>query len=316
VAKPLTFTPKPGLANAPAPETKQAAAPPAPVERPAADMHETSRIPLETAAPPAPGEQPGATKQETSHIPLEAAAPVVAAVADAQPTRPVLKKSETSRIPLNAAVAAAGEDKPRPGAPKTIRIKPATTPTGLRAAPPVGAAAPDMPRTVAEPLAAKSKTSRISLETALAPETKQAQAAGPATVKLKPPSEAPTVKVAKPPTAQATEETKAAMSKTSRLDDLPAEDEESEDESPTRKKTIRVKRPDQQSGLKAPAVARVGGPVPPGTAAPQKTGTVGWIVFSVLAVAAVFVACVLVYVLAVQAVPSLGLSWPGKIAAL
>ena len=248
-------------------------------------------------------------KRPTIRLTPAAQAPAAAAPQAAAP-RPASKK-ETSRIPLEAAVAASD---PAPSAPKTVRIKPAQTQ-------PLAAsdAAADGEDT-------KRKTSRISLEAALAAD-QAGKGEAPKTIKLKRPAEAATVKLSPAPAAAATagaavpaaqvpaaEPEAPAMGKTARLDeDLQGEEDGA---TPTKRKTIRVKRPTQRPGVK-PSVSVARSPssaAQPGMeaafAAPQ--ASVGWLA-PVLSIAAILVCCVLIYVLAAQAYPGLGLSWPGAI---
>lgn len=264
-----------------------------------------------TTEQPAEPAKAGQPKKETSRIPLETAKPAGPGAPGSPGTitkRPVLKKGETSRIPLSAVGADEGE---RAGAPKTIKIKPTLPPGAVR----FGKPGQEGEGTAEAPEDEKSKTSRIPLEKALSPDEGEAETGAeeaPQTVKLKPSSEAPTIK-AKPAA-------KDALGKTARLDIPPEEEAEAEEAgeegpTPTRRKTIRVKRPQQRPGMPSAEVARAEGapaaqPVP--GAAPKAPGKLSWI-FPVVAAAAIVVACVVVYLLAVQALPDMNLSWPGKI---
>jgi len=180
--------------------------------------------------------------------------------------------------------------------------------------------------------AAKRKTSRIPLEEALTADKEPDEAAEPAdparpkTIKIKRPgSETATVKAKKPAPADktATEADNSELSKTSRLDIPP----DATDATPTQKKTIRVKRPDGGAAAKPAATPHPAkGVVPPEPMGPIRSDEPGT-VWAILALAASLVMCVLIYVLAAQAVgPNISLtglsswtdgpnlSWPGKIA--
>lgn len=323
-AKPLTIKPPAAAQNTAAPkplavkppeQTAAAAPKPLAVKPPAAqqtadDAEDTRSQTMEIKLPG------GATpkKKETSRIPLDVA------------------KRQTSRIPLETAKTGdltrppVKPDESGAEAPKTIRIKPATASQTKTASSP-GAAKAETSNLEA----AKRKTSRISLESAIQSPSEEA---GPKTIKLKRPSEAPTIKVAKAPAAESAAPQKdesdvdeAVKGKTARLD-IPDEDNEP-DVSPTRKKTIRVKRPSAaETGPKdvtpakgspaeraalAAANQNVGEKEPHGT-------------FSFIAVAAIFVCIVCIYLFCSQALgpnasltqlsygaPGTDLPWPGKI---
>lgn len=209
-------------------------------------------------------------------------------------------KRETSRIPLDPA----GDD--------TV---PTVTIAGMGKAAVTDAAGAD---TSAEAGDAKRQTSRISLETALASddgaEIRPADG-GPKTIRLKRPSEAATVKVSKAPGTQAESfatQAKSVMSKTAILDDTAPPDA---GPTPTRKKTIRVKRPTKAAGLSDVPVKRTG------LASEEEALSLGVPVaadepgalFSLCAVAAVIIVGITLYVLCAQACPNLGLSWPGQV---
>ncbi len=163
-------------------------------------------------------------------------------------------KKATSRVPLSAARATA----PIPSA-KTVRIKPAASTGGA----PVPGSRPlpagPKPPSQAQVQAAKSKTSRISLEAALTGEPAEPEAGAPKTIRLKRPSEVATVKMKPVPGAQGTPAVatavaaRAAKSSTAKIPDS------GEGGTPlTRRKTIRVKRPASRptvSGAKSDAGA-------------------------------------------------------------
>lgn len=248
----------------------------------------------------------GPKKKETSRIPLEVA------------------KRQTSRIPLDTAKKGDLTSGPATAeAPKTIRIKPATASQAATPASPITAKAE-----TSNLEAAKRKTSRISLEPAM--QSGSEDEGGPKTIRLKRPSEAPTIKVAKPPAAvAATAADSAAKSQTARID-MP-EEEAGVDVSPTRKKTIRVKRPTSSSddtgpkeikpakGSPAERAALAAANLPLGE--PEPHGT-----FSFFAVAAIFICIACIYLFCSQAfgpnisltqlsygAPELDLPWPGKL---
>ena len=245
-------------------------------------------------------------KKETSRIPLEVA------------------KRQTSRIPLEGTKQGGLTRSPssEAEAPKTIRIKPATASQGAAPASP-GAAKAETSNLEA----AKRKTSRISLESAMSTGTEEE--GGPKTIKLKRPSEAPTIKAARPPAAAAAADS-AAKGQTARID-IPEEESE-QDVSPTRKKTIRVKRPSgaaEGTGPKQEVKAAKGSPAEKAALAaanlqmgePEPHGA-----FSLVAIAAIFVCIVCIYMFTAQAFgpnhsltqlsygsPGLDLPWPGKL---
>jgi len=193
--------------------------------------------------------------------------------------------------------------------------------------------APSQPAAAAAPVASpqnasaeKRKTSRISLESALVPETKSGEES-PKTIKLKRPSEASTVKLAPPPAGSDGAAAQDAKSKTAKLDDLPPAEEEI---SPTRRKTIKVKRPSGAPGAGVAALAGEGGEAPAAAfhaaAAPAPdTDEPHWS-FALTAVAALLLAIVTIWMFCAQAIgpdicltklsygaKTTDLPWPGKI---
>jgi hypothetical protein len=238
-------------------------------------------------------------------------------------------------------------------APKTIRIKPTSDPSTVKVSrPTVMAPAPSAEVAPTD----KKKTSRISLEAALSSQQQQAEAeeappaagapkGGPKTIRLKRPSEISTVKISdEPPLAAAVAEAPtmpaAGLGKTEELESPRIEEEEKP--TPTRRKTIRVKRPTQRPGVRAAgtvaarpaeaaqAQAAVAAGAPAAAMAPVAPVTSdepSWL-FPVFTVVAIIVTCVLIYVLCAQALgPNSSLtqlssykegpdlSWPGKIQA-
>lgn len=239
-------SPKEAFASEPA-----AAAKPAPAAKPAAapsmkDSGTTARIsvtpgvakPVVKPAAPSPAKAPAVAKPAIVKLaaPSPAKAPAAAKPVAAKPAAPnredssstmrislsdvdtapavaaaaQAKKKETSKVPLEAALA---EPKPAVG---TIKLSKPT----------------------AESMNEKRKTSRISLQAALGPQVADGAVAtkGPKTIKLKRPSEASTVRV---PTRDEGAALGDDLAKTAELDDAAVQDTQT----PTRRKTIRVKRP-------------------------------------------------------------------------
>jgi len=229
-------------------------------------------------------------------------------------------KKETSRIPLEAAAPAT------PGVPagkategpKTIRIKPAAAIGATK----IGVSALKAPAPVVAAVAApdeKRKTSRISLEAAFASEEASKPGDGPKTIKLKRPSEATTIKVGPKVTSASTDESTGdsnVLGKTARLDLPPAEEDEGP--SPTRKKTIRIKRPGGEehldSGTEDGSGERPAPAMHPAfaTAPVTEEDDTSW-VFPALSFVAILVMALLIYVImATGLVADLG--WIGKVA--
>jgi hypothetical protein len=224
-------------------------------------------------------------------------------------------KSETSRIPLELATAISATPGKPTGDLKTIRIKP--SPGTLAGKPAVGVAPvaavatkAQQPTTVGPKPDDKRKTSRISLEAALAIEDKGADANAPKTIRLKKPGEtaakvSPTIETIKAQPASG----KPAMSQTARLDEPAAEPEEEEGTTPTRRKTIKVKRPSDRPGINLAS----GGAEAPATASgaaarmdvaeekgPVKTGVFDWIAIAA-ALLTIIMTFVVMFMLASQA---------------
>jgi hypothetical protein len=117
------------------------------------------------------------------------------------------------------------------------------------------------------------------------------------------------------------EEAGTPMNRTARLE-VPEEQAEAEEEggSTTKRKTIRIKRPTQAAadgGAEPMVIART-----PGGSADQDSGMTGMpfsiedepnIAFPLLAIAAVLVIGVTIYMLSAQTFPTANLSWPGKL---
>lgn len=244
-------------------------------------------------------------------------------------------KKQTSRIPLDSALAS-GSDAVKPG---TIKIKPVSSPLNVSPQKPTVVSSPassgeeaaddEQPDMTAE----KRKTSRISLEAALASESADADSAGPKTIRLKRPSEAATVKVGQssPPKTQTLpiEPEPASLNKTA---DISGEADVPEPTVATRKKTIRVKRPSRSPGVKAASGIKRAEAEVSEEAVPAELEEAAAVVdrpnwfFIFAAVVTVIVSGVLIYVLTAQAfgpnasltrlsygAPEVNLAWPGKI---
>lgn len=283
------------------------------------------------------GESPemGVGKGDTMQIqvPPGSEAPTLKIRPGAKPEGPATEKAkkETSRIPLEEATTEPSDGKGKPAnTPKTIRIKPITK---KKAVVPVAS------KTEPASLDDKRKTSRISLDAVFSETDKddgEAPSDRPKTIRLKRPTEAATIKIARRPTPPAaptaeaappSSEAKTVLSKTARIDDLPEAEEEI---TPTRRKTIRVKRPTSSQPVKSLSIKRTEEegaegldfvpeePPPP----PDEPN----FLFPLFAVAALLIICVTIYVLCSQTFgpnasltqlswwpsgPSLG--WPDKI---
>ena len=273
---------------------------------------------LEQPAPsPAPGQSP-----TVSIKPL--GVPV-------QPGAAPTSKRETSRIPLEMAKPPLGAPaRPLPG-PTTIRVKPVVirqTVDLAQAVPDTSGEAPQAASTAPaeQPVPAtsgKSKTSRISLESVLGSQpgasSQTAEIAAPEgddeprTIRIKRASERPTVLKAPPPQPSAPPQ--ASLGQTARLE-LPPETPpialaEAGGQSPTRKKTIKVKRPGME-GEEEAAPAAVARPQP----VPQKTTDMPHWSFGVVAVVTALALVVLIWVLMAQtfgrniSLTTLSYGWP------
>ncbi len=187
------------------------------------------------AAPAVPPPAPNAPAPQGIAIPREQAAKKM--------TARISLASATGQIP-SVTVPPTTDDV------KTIKLKP---PTSTQSVSPQESAA-------IAAQAAKSKTSRISLESALSaqPELPQAPSAAPKTIRLKRPTEmggsAPAKPALKPPTThiqipQPPHQT-GQIPPAAVATPPPEPAQETPDNSPTRKKTIKVKRPGAGGGPK------------------------------------------------------------------
>jgi hypothetical protein len=233
-------------------------------------------------------------------------------------TAPKGSKHSTSKIPLGNAnsVSPIGETINT----KTIKIKPSSDEPSANKAP-----LTIKPAAGAKVGDSKSQTSRISLEAALGTDSDSATT-GPKTIRLKRPGKTPSVKVNKIGNKD------KDLGKTSKIE-LPDSNSDVPD---TQKKTIKVKRPSQRRKAKTMSVKRKDDEAPaegiPITPLSDLTAqnapapdTVHW-TFIVSSIAAVLVACVLIYVMCAQVFgpnisltklaywgPTVELPWPGRI---
>ncbi len=141
-------------------------------------------------------------------------------------------------------------------------------------------------------------------------------ASRPKTIQVKRAVSKPGETLITPQTASPQAVLEARKSETARID-LPAE---GGDRPVTRPKTIRIKRPDGTSGRKPLMIARPSEEGEAATVSPAFEGAVislseqpPGIVFSILAMVALLVACVVVYVLAAQTIAPT-LPFPGRLA--
>ena len=140
----------------------------------------------------------------------------------------------------------------------------------------------------------------------------------PKTIQVKRPSAQTSAPAITPGTPTAESVSEAKKSETARID-LPTE---GSDRPVTRPKTIRIKRPDGTSGRKPLMIARPAeegaeGAVVSTGFTDSSMGTIGTeegpgVVFSILALVALLVACVVVYVLSAQTI-GLTLPFPGRL---
>jgi hypothetical protein len=226
-------------------------APPAPVSAPSA----------QPPSPPAPFSFPRPSPAPYGTVPVSLKKPVITSVRPAIPTSMAQaetaapaagmeSKKKTSRIPLETAMVpgATGETQTV----RTIRIKPSPTTEAAAASAdsaPVGIPSAPVMGGTGDP---KRKTSRISLEAAMAINEKENEVGeGPKTIKLKKPSEMATVRAPQKPDVAGTSPLSippaaggtAPLEATAALEPMP---EESGDQTPTKRKTIKVKKPTQR----------------------------------------------------------------------
>ncbi len=225
------------------------------------------------------------------------------------------EKSKTTRINLGSF----GVDPA--SAPKTIKIQRPSEASTIKINRP--GAAPVVPLTPAPPplapAQAKRQTSRISLQEALTPQAEaQASAASAQTMVETPvPSGGPkTIRIKRPGDTSA----EAAVSP-SQAAATPAGEPGLEAGPPTQRKTIKLRRP----GAGAEGESTVHHAVLPKSAAdfaaaqaagPQVDTDEPGPLFGILSIAATLVCSVLIYLLCVQALPNLGLTWSGQVPTL
>jgi hypothetical protein len=245
-------------------------------------------------------------------------------------------KKETSRIPLGQAKSASGESEGGPERPKTIRISPAAQqPSGGGQTPekaPEKKPGADQKQAEGESKEdQKRKTSRISLESALGM-GEGGKETGPKTIKLKRPG-AGAGKVSGAPQPGKEEEAGKSKEQVSKTSQIPEEATPEEGTTPTRRRTIKVKRPGQGAGKAPPAPSRPAEQPQAAPAAQQVAASAPaqvkepGITFSLIGIAAAIIVLVTIYVMAAQAfgpndvsltqlsygLPGLDLSWPGQV---
>jgi hypothetical protein len=303
-----------------------------------------------SSAPAADAAKEAAPQAPAAAMPAEGGAGPISIKA-----RPVSKR-DTSRIPLSAAMGEANGERKAPAVaapaapaapaglsgqrPATIRIKPSGAPS-LR----MGSPAAKTAATVGSRLTAdqKRKTSRIALDAVMAaPASGPSKPGAPKTIRLKRPADVATVRVADPSAASADAAPSAADAsrKTSPVEAETAAGtgEAASTGSPTRRKTIRVRRPGGAGSSRRMSVSRsssvaagkpAGGPAAaaaPGAGAPAAEADQPGGFFAVCAIAAILVCAVAIYMLCAQVfgpnacltevsygMPEMDLSWPGKI---
>lgn len=295
---------------------------------------ETSGLKKSEAMPiSAPTESSGEPADET---PPAAAKPflTVAETARADEKKPESKK-ETSRIPLEIVMPT---DKGVMGIPSGVPaeipgIRPTARPVTIKLGKPqILSSVPVFSKVAPVSSDEKRETSRISLEAILGQkEDFEKSKSAPKTIRLKRPTETSTIKVIqRPDMMKMADETVAVedLSKTAILEE--AVTEPAEGPTPTKRKTIRVRRPEKRPTVESVTVARVkkeGKPEEGVVAA--VTGVVvdePGLFFPLAVTAAILIVCVMIYVLMAQAfgpntsltqlsygAPDLDLAWPGKI---
>ena len=232
------------------------------------------------AAPASPGAPRPITVRLKPVEPAAAAAPGPSAPAVGIPAPAAANPRATARVPVPEAVAPAAPAAIRPVTVRLRPVAPVAAPPALTHTPgstqpiskvdvpaavsplqpqpppaPGSHPLPEGPKppSVAQVQAAKSKTSRISLDSAIGVAPVGAEKDGPKTIRLKRPSDLATPSVT--PTVQKT--STASVRQTSRIPDsaLPSAETASSDKaSVTQKKTLKIKRP----GLKDEAATGEG----------------------------------------------------------
>lgn len=274
---------------------------------PEAEEKSAQQLPTSVQSPPL---------AETPHTPTIRAEPVTPAMQtetgpDAQ------TKRKTSRISLESVLTTPKPAQPpsQPTAthgatpPKTIRIKPVPASGTIKSA--GGVVITPTPPSSQTPTGEKRKTSRISLESAIAPEKVETEPPKPASIPK-------TIQLKRPPTV--TRVSADATPMTSAQAEAP-----SEEGTPTKRKTIKVKRPGEQITLPTGAVHVTASAATAAVPLPAPADRPSWI-WHLITIAAILVIGVAIYVLAAQAFgPNVSLTelscwkdgpnlpWPGKI---
>ncbi len=218
------------------------------------------------------------------------------------------EKSKTTRINLGAFTTDTGAPKTikiqRPSEAATIKLnRPGPAPAATPAAPPLSQAQ------------AKRQTSRISLQEAFvapaegqtaAPTDSSAPSGGPKTIRIKRPGDsggAPAQESIPAPAPSG----------------APSPEPGLEAGPPTQRKTIKLRRPGGGEGeaRHSPTLPKAAADFAAAQAAgPAADTDEPGVIFAVVSLVAVLVCCVMVYMLCAQALPSLGLTWPGQVATL
>ena len=268
------------------------------------------RRPGETAAPGAGAPAPAGAGDTLADRPTVAPVPL-----------PDAAKRKTTRIELPEALPGSADD----GEFKTVKLRPVHPPQPGSSPLPAG----PKPPTPSQVQAAKSKTSRISLEAAYGANDEVPDSGAPKTIRLKRPTElakgatgplavpvATARKTSLIPPLAAAQQSATARLPTQALTEVsvPSADEEN---SPTRRKTIKIKRPSAAAGIKINAggsaeggeaaatadgdeemqmIALPGGRLPGAATGP---GTAHW-AFVAAAVAALVATLGVVWILAAQ----------------
>lgn len=271
-----------------------------------------------------------------TETPLSSTAPIAGVPAAVSPAAPAITPAGGSAIKPAAAIPATV--RLRPVAPPAAAGAPAITPASAAHAPqhpPAPGSNPipngPKPSSNAQLQAAKSKTSRISLDSAIgvapvAPMT--ADKNEPKTIRLKRPADlgVPVSAPAKTPTAP--------IRQTSRIPDAALPTESGESASVTQKKTLKIKRPGALKEEAAASESAASEAFPEGVQlmpiaaieaeAPKEASPVFTAIAMVAALAALFVVAALTYCLVAQVVAPVAdkntvasfsgpdLPWPGK----
>ena len=292
---------------------------------------DAQKIPPKLTIRPRDGQPSDDESGANDAVPVKNAVPPKTVNMTPPPSIGSSSKKQTSRISLDEVMSGGPA-----GGEKTIRLKPVGSPQAASVAEPAvirGPAAEPAQTTEAAATAAKRKTSRISLDSVLGG-TPDPSAEGPKTIRLKRPSEAATVKLGQsspsPVTnAPAKPAPKAPAPPVAKKTAVASDDEEA---SPTRRKTIRVKRPaggikikSSASQADADGAAASGEGISAPVSQQVKEDRPNWL-FLVCEIAAVLVVCATIYAFTAQAcgpnasmtelsygAPELFLSWPGRV---